>query len=363
METRVVGPSAPDPRAVCSRAIRRLLVVSAAALLLAAGCSTASDPTTGAQAGAPPSPIASGSSRQSAEQVAASLGSLRKVDELPLYTMTYAGGYDRLRGIQPTPRSTRPFGCSLFVASGNPARPMFARNFDWDKHPALLLFTDPPDGYASVSMVDISYLGISGANLLSSPPEQHKLLEAPLLPFDGMNEHGLAIGLAADQSADATGDPAKPTVGGVRVMRLILDKARTVDEALSVFRSYNLDFTGGPPLHYLVADATGGSAVVEYVDGSLVVTRGGPPWQALTNFRLAGSGEATRSGDWRYRTARSALDRAAGVLSWDQGLRLLHAVAQPHTRWSVTYGLRTGEVHLVADQHWSTVYDFHQRLA
>ena len=39
---------------------------------------------------------------------------------------------------------------------------LLGRNFDWYEHPALILFTDPPDGYASVSMVDISYLGVKG---------------------------------------------------------------------------------------------------------------------------------------------------------------------------------------------------------
>ena len=35
---------------------------------------------------------------------------------------------------------------------------VYGRNFDWQYSPALLLFTNPPDGYASVSMVDIEYL-------------------------------------------------------------------------------------------------------------------------------------------------------------------------------------------------------------
>ena len=39
----------------------------------------------------------------------------------------------------------------------------YGRNFDWEFSPALLLFTDPPDGYASVSMVDLTFLGISPA--------------------------------------------------------------------------------------------------------------------------------------------------------------------------------------------------------
>jgi Flp pilus assembly protein TadD len=31
----------------------------------------------------------------------------------------------------------------------------YGRNFDWDFSPALLLFTNPPDGYASVSRGDL----------------------------------------------------------------------------------------------------------------------------------------------------------------------------------------------------------------
>lgn len=74
-------------------------------------------------------------------------------------------------------------------------------NFDWDYGTALLLFTDPPGGYASVSMVDIAYLGIEGKSekdLQNLPYEERQLLlGAPSLPFDGMNERGLAIGMAA----------------------------------------------------------------------------------------------------------------------------------------------------------------------
>ena len=50
-------------------------------------------------------------------------------------------------------------------------------------------------------------------------------------------------------------------------MRLVLDEAASVREAVAIFRRTAIDFSGGPPLHYLVADASGDSAVVEYVDG------------------------------------------------------------------------------------------------
>lgn len=324
---------------------RTRLCVALAVVLLAGGCAPPARDTD-------PSTAPQGASRQTTAEVERTLASLRRVDDLPLYEMTYHGDYDPLVGVADPPAPS-PFGCSLFVASGDAARPLFARNFDWDPHPALVLHTDPPDGYASVSMVDISYLGVG-----ADPAGDRRLLDAPLLPFDGMNERGLAVGLAADDTASLHPDPAKPTVGSVRILRLVLDQAATVDEALGVFARYNVDFDGGPPLHYLLADAAGASAVVEFVDGRMRVLRGGPPWQALTNIRLADADEATRQRDWRYAALSAALGDADGAVDARRALELLRGVAQPHTRWSVTYELRTGAVHVVTGQRWATVHEF-----
>ena len=64
---------------------------------------------------------------------------------------------------------------------------LYGRNFDWQYSPALLLFTDPPDGYASVSMVDIAYLGFDGKKAGTvtdlSLTERARLLFAPSWPF------------------------------------------------------------------------------------------------------------------------------------------------------------------------------------
>ncbi|MGW5672188.1 carcinine hydrolase/isopenicillin-N N-acyltransferase family protein [Micromonospora sp. NPDC003776] len=314
---------------------RRTLLASGVALLLVtAGCS-------GSHRAGPPAAGGPTASRQDAGQVERTLASLRKVDDLPLYEMTYVGDYDPTVGVAGTPGAS-PFGCSLFAALGDRNRPLFARNFDWDPNPALVLRTDPPDGYASISLVDISYLGVG-----ADPAGDRRLLDAPLLPFDGMNERGLAVGLAADDGASARPVPGRPTVGSVRILRLVLDNAATVDEAVAVFERYNLDFDGGPPLHYLLADAGGASAVVEFVDGVLRVDRRRGPWQALTNVPAVGVAESQLRRDHRYGVLAEALDATGGVLDAPAALRLLGAVRQGHTRWSVVYGLRTGEVRLV----------------
>ena len=51
------------------------------------------------------------------------------------------------------------WSCTLFAALGDPNDLYFGRNFDREFSPTLLLFNHPKDGYSSVSMVDISYLG------------------------------------------------------------------------------------------------------------------------------------------------------------------------------------------------------------
>lgn len=290
------------------------------------------------------------------------LASLRLVDPHPLYTMTFYGGYS----VEPAqPESARPAGgaawaCSLFAALADPAAGLYGRNFDWEDNPALLLFTDPPDGYASVSMVDISYLGFDRADLaaLDTPAGREPLLRAPLLPFDGMNEHGLAVGMAAVEPTAPLHDSAKPTVGSLRIIRLMLDRARDTEEALAIFSKYNIDFSGGPPIHYLIADRGGRAAVVELKDGALRITRGEGPWQAATNFYLADSTERERAGDWRYAALDAGLSRAGGTLTPEAALGLLADVAQPNTRWSIVYGVTSGEVHVAMGRRYEQVYSF-----
>lgn len=176
---------------------------------------------------------------------------------------------------------------------------------------------------------------------LDSPAGRRTLLKAPLLPFDGMNEHGLAVGMAAEESAVAARRPGRTLVGSVRVMRLALEQARTVRQAVDVLGRYDVDFDGGPPLHYFVADATGASAIIEWVGGRFtVIPRGTQPWQVMVNFQQATSTAASRQADTRWRTATSRLAAARGRLDPAGVLGLLQDVRQGHTQWSVAYDLR-----------------------
>jgi hypothetical protein len=297
--------------------------------------------------------------------VAKTLASLQKVDRYPLYTMTYYGSYDAVHtkiARSHSDAQLHPWGCSLFAAFGDSRHMVFGRNFDWDFSPAVLLFTQPTNGYASVSMVDITYLGYNSHDVVSlaSSEKRNLLLRAPLIPFDGINEYGLTVGMAAvPGSPGPAPDPGKQNVGSLRIIRLMLDQAQTVDEAIAVIRQYNIDFEGGPPLHYLLADPSGRAATVEWKDGSLQVIRNQLPWQVTTNFYLAGANEAMKTQDWRYRTAATWLQAAQGRIAPEEALQILADVKQDITQWSIVYDMSTGDVRVVMGQSYKHVHTYH----
>ena len=85
-------------------------------------------------------------------------------------------------------------------------------------------------------------------------------------------------------AAQAPKDPQKQTVSSLMIIRMMLDYAKNVDEAIALFEKFNIDFQGGPPLHYFIIDRSGKSAVVEFVDQNISVLPNTHPWHVATNF-------------------------------------------------------------------------------
>lgn len=306
----------------------------------------------------------------------ATLNSLEQVDDYPLYTMHYYGSYEqalstaeaigRLMGAASSNSSqaeAQPmWACSLFAALGNADQQHYGRNFDWRFSPAVLLFTDPPDGYASVSMVDIAYLGFGRGEVDGladrSLIERGALLNAPYLPFDGMNEHGLVVGMAAVPPGGMRPDSNKETIDSLRVMREMLDHARNVDEAVDIMGSYNIDMGGGPPIHYLIADASGHAALVEFYRSELHVIPNKTPWHLATNFLRSAAGDSPQGRCRRYDTIDERLTRAKGQITTQEAMDLLADVAQSDTQWSVVYEMSSGKVNVAMGRAYERMYTF-----
>jgi hypothetical protein len=172
-----------------------------------------------------------------------------------------------------------------------------------------------------------------------------------------MNEAGLVIGMAAVPEAYVPADPDKETVDSLGIIRLALDGAATVDEAIDLMRNHNTTFEGQTPLHYLLADATGDAALVEYYAGEIRVVRTPNDWHHATNFLLS-EFESPDGRCARYDTITEELESNGGDLDADAALGLLERVAQPHTQWSLVYGITSGDIHVVMGRAYGQVHAF-----
>lgn len=301
--------------------------------------------------------------------------SLEKLDDYPLYSVTYHGGYwfDSFlnKGYEKSPYWLHPcywlevkspqLGCSVFASLGDESNPVLGRNLDWRDDPTLLLFTDPPDGYASVSITDIFFLGFTTKK--PSLMNRLVLLLTPHLPLDGMNEAGVAIGVMAVPHTSYEGDPEKNTIGMTSVIRKVLDYAGSVEEALELMDDHNIDFSCSLPVHYLLADRTGSSAVVEYVAGEMRVLRNDQPWQAATNFLISETKAEEISGNCeRYNHLSKVLTDSGGVQDMGEAMSLLKDVSKNKenvkTTWSVAYGMSTGEIQLAVGCQYHNIHTY-----
>ncbi len=294
--------------------------------------------------------------------------SYEKLADHPLFVMKYAGDYgfqEYLKtGARPRsniPASTGPdWACTCFSALNAAGEPLYGRNFDWDNDPILVLFTDSSDGYASVTTVDVKYLGVTGSTLTDQ--NRQRLNDAPYWPFDGMNEYGLVVGIMA-VDIDPPNDPNKSSIGSLEAVRLMLDYAKTVDEAVNLIGQYNIIFAGGPGIHYLVSDRTGKSAVIEYTGGKMSVLYNQNPWQVSTNFVITGkTPEAARKSCSRYSTADQRLENTRGLLEMDEAMTLLKDVSQQSTLWSVVYNMHSGQTRFTIRRDYEKAYDFNLEM-
>jgi hypothetical protein len=295
------------------------------------------------------------------------LQSLEKVSDYPLFVMTYYCDYgfgamlktgsprapasDNVR----SPVEEKNWQCTCFAAFGDSGAPVFGRNFDWYHRTCLLLFTDPPDGYASVSMVDVYYCGYTSDPDLSSLDERAGLLGAPLIPFDGMNEKGVTIGIMAVPYVQLPFDPGKKTLNDLLVVRLVLDHAESTDHAISLIRQYNIRMDG-VPLHFFIADRSGKSAVLEFVNNEMHVLYNSLRFQVSTNFILHDYYPDLLGRCWRYDLAFNILQGKDGNVSMSDARDILRNVSQGTTMWSAVYNMGSGEVQIIPGRRFESVY-------
>ena len=292
--------------------------------------------------------------------------SLRKRTDYPMYSMTYYGDYafddllkigmakdeDLMNFIQNRftqkvafdPNSPRG-GCTAFLAQDTNGDFLYGRNYDFPPTPSVVVKTKPKHGYASVSIVDMMALGYTREKLPSGLSGKLPLLATPYLPFDGLNEKGLAVAILQVPETTLPHDSDKITLNTTAALRLMLDKAATVEEAIALISQYNVYFSLNVYCHYFISDKTGKSVILEYWDGKMRVTEEkiASNFYACSGLALQEEHESPNP-QRRYEIAEETLVKTNGILDMTEAAKLLQDLGiyyKEHNilQWSVIYNL------------------------
>ncbi|MBR6314409.1 MAG: linear amide C-N hydrolase [Clostridia bacterium] len=260
--------------------------------------------------------------------------------------------------------------CSTFFAQTPDGKFLLGRNLDNQETDLAVVKTSPKDGYRSVSVVNLSFLGYDQTHTPAKLKDRIVAMGAPYFPLDGINEKGFAVGVLQLQAPPTDQNTDKVDVDTTLAIRVLLDKAATVEEAIALLGQFDMHASAGGCYHFQMADATGRSAVVEYVGDELVVVEPEDGFLAATNFYLSDVPfDYEAQGLDRYAGMKETLQEKNSVLTADEAMALLQKVALTgtapdaqgrsySTQWSSVYDLSSPSLLLCADRNAAVTYRY-----
>lgn len=285
-------------------------------------------------------------------------------------------------------------GCSAFACPDKTSGDfLMGRNFDFNHIdattgertmiPVIAVHTAPKGGKKSVSFVDGLFIGYKSGFYTDGKSDLSMLMALPYVLLDGINEDGFAICvLKLDGKPTKQKQPGKKKIFTTVAMRMLLDRASTVKEAVEMLKQYNMCMDSDPAsYHYLMADATGDFAIVEYTNSDLEqhpdkmeVHTGDDAWRYVTNFYVSQSMADTdhgfnhsTHGMARYLTLRDRLAQLNYRTTPAEAFALLQDVAQGpehpelstgFTQWTEVYNLSRKSLTLSILREWNKSFEF-----
>ncbi len=257
-------------------------------------------------------------------------------------------------------------GCTSFqVKNADGDGYLYGRNYDFYKNPTIVVKSYPKKGYASLSAVDMGHLGYSLETLPTSFAKKALCIASVYAPMDGVNEKGVCVSIMALPKMASQQDTEKHDVGTTIIMRLILDRCASVEEAIELVNSLDIrhDAKAGSGYHYMVADASGDACCIEFDkddEWKTIIVRkpADSNYMIVTNHLLnpkhyspvpdQSVGNTHSKSWWRYETVDAYMQEHDGILSLEQAQEILSAVHWKDFKWD------TG---LIEDTQFSNVYD------
>ena len=311
----------------------------------------------------------------------ASMMSIRNVGD-DLYTMNYRQDYHLDKALKAEIKDEREllrficddlffgyqidgnpgkYSCSAFITPTPDGKYLAGRNFGLGGSDTLCLYTHPKDGYAAISTVSTDMIAVGEGNDYATTDlfGRAALLCAPYMGMDGMNEKGLTCALLDLDAGETHFDHGKPDLTVTMAVRLLLDRAANVDEAVELLDQYDIHTGHGFTQHLYIADANGGAKVVEWHKDEMKVVDS----PVCTNFRMSAKAleDSFSNQCERFDLLDEALRKQPENTAEDC-MELLEEVKQEYpemdiyTEWSVVFHLTDFTVDYAVNMDYDNIY-------
>lgn len=236
--------------------------------------------------------------------------------------------------------------CTTFCFDSGGKR-VFGKNYDWNVD----------DGLVIVNKRGVAKTAFTGENPAAWTSRYGSVTFNQYgreFPSGGINEKGLVVELMWLEETTYPEPDRRRALPTLQWIQYQLDNAATVADVAASDSKVRIAEAGAARIHFLVADAKGGVAAIEYLNGRMVVHLGDDlPYPVLTNDTYESSVAYARASGAKQAASGSSLDRfarAARGLSptgkpagtkdgaIDEAFALLDEVAQAgYTQWSIVY--------------------------
>lgn len=291
-------------------------------------------------------------------------GGANSDDEIVAFTINQV-----LKGL-PVEFDIPDFGCTTFQVQTENQEWIFGRNYDLDYVPSMIIKTTPKNGYDSVAVANMSIMGYNQENKPDNFINSIISLATPYTVMDGLNEKGLSIAVLIVKDT-----PTKQTQHDIGMtttsaIRYILDKAPDVETAINLFENMNMNDSSGTSYHYQIADSSGNSAIIEYIDNNIsVIKKEENTPMLLTNFIISEEKYGFGKGHDRYYTALNIIENSNGIMSMSEAMNLLEKVQMSDydpilddgsdTQWSVVYNNTNLSMDICVGGNFENIYTFY----
>jgi choloylglycine hydrolase len=238
------------------------------------------------------------------------------------------------------------YACTTFFINKN-GQMVFGRNYDW--------VTD-------AGMVCTNLRGLSKTSLKTENGETISWISkygsitfnqyGKEFPTGGMNEKGLVVELMWLDETKYPANDTRPAVGVLQWIQYQLDNCTSIDEVIATDKKIRISPTGTTPLHYLVADANGNAATIEFLNGKIVVHNGNDlSLPVLTNNSYDESVRSFKSSNSYGNNSLQRFNDACKMIQQlndgnsnkplsDYAFDILGKVSQgSFTKWSIVYDI------------------------